>query len=391
VRSVFGRLQAIEYDSDDSIYLRFPTARRVQYQVISEIPDRSPMREVDEPIPVDISARYLQLPSEMDPRIAQLATTITAKGKSAFEKASLVESYLKRYYGYTLNLTWKPGPQPLSTFLFEAKAGHCEYFASSMAILLRSAGIPTRLVNGFLTGEYNPVSGDYIIRESDAHSWVEVYIPGRGWMEFDPTPADAKQGDLSLAMQFGHYIDAAEQLWNSYIIVYDMNAQVQLFRSAQDSVQSAQAAVRDKSDRWLTVFERLSDRFAAGIRELMSKTAFWVVTPLQILAIVMLKFRRPLYTRVQIWRLRRGEGVATEELIEQLFYRATQLAERKATTRGPAETWREWIFGLPDPHPRAILKRALTVFEKAKYGRLPISPSDFACLEDAIRDLKGTT
>ena len=123
----------------------------------------------------------------------------------------------------------------------------------------------------------------------------------------------------------------------------------------------------------------------------MSKTAFWVVTPLQILAIVMLKFRLPLYTRVQIWRLRRGEGVATEELIEQLFYRATQLAERKATTRGPAETWREWIFGLPDPHPRAILKRALTVFEKAKYGRLPISPSDFACLEDAIRDLKGTT
>jgi hypothetical protein len=391
VRSVSGRLQAIEYDSDDSIYLRFPTARRVQYQVTSEIPDRSPRPEVDEAIPGDISARYLQLPSEMDTRIAQLAATITAKGNSTFEKASLVESYLKRYYSYTLNLTWKPGPQPLSTFLFEAKTGHCEYFASSMAILLRSAGIPTRLVNGFLTGEYNPVSGDYIIRESDAHSWVEVYIPGRGWMEFDPTPADAKQGDLSLAMQFGHYIDAAEQLWNSYIIVYDMNAQVQLFRSAQDSVQSAQAAVINKSDRWLTIVERLSDRFAAGIRELTSTTAFWVVTPLQILAILMLKFRRPLYTRVQIWRLRRGEGVATEELIEQLFYRATQLAERKATARGPAETWREWIFGLPDPHPRTILKRALTVFEKAKYGRLPISPSDFACLEDAIRDLKGTT
>jgi len=392
VRSISGRLQAIEYDNDDSVYLRFPTARRVRYEVMSEIPDRSPnVTEAEGPIPVDIQARYLQLPQDIDPRVAQLAASIASKGKSTFEKASLVESYLKRYYGYTLNLTWKPGPQPLSTFLFDAKAGHCEYFASSMAILLRTAGIPTRLVNGFLTGEYNPVSGDYIVRESDAHSWVEVYVPGRGWLEFDPTPADARQGDISLSMQFSHYLDAAEQMWNSYIIVYDMNAQVQLFRSAQDSVQTAQAAVRNKSDRWLTVFEGLTDRFAAEIRLLTNTAAFWLISPLLILLVTALKYRRPLSTQLQIWRIHSGRGAASEDLIEQLFYRAAQLGERSGTARGPAETWREWIFGLPDPHCRSILKRALTVFEKAKYGRLPISSSDFACLEDAIRDLKGTT
>src|SRR5215471_7971193 len=170
----------VEYDNEDSIYLRFPPAQRIQYQVLSEIPDRRIFAEssTEDPFPDGIKSRYLQLPGDMDPRIAQLATEITNKGKTTFERASLVEGYLKRNYKYTLNLTWAPGRQPLSTFLFDAKSGHCEYFASSMAILLRAVGIPTRLVNGFLMGEYNPVASDYIIRQSSAHSWVEAYIPG---------------------------------------------------------------------------------------------------------------------------------------------------------------------------------------------------------------------
>src|SRR5207302_4337115 len=133
----------------------------------------------------------------------------------------------KREYKYTLELTWDPGDQPISTFLFSAKAGHCEYFASSMAILLRAAGIPTRIVNGFLMGEYNPVGDDYIIRQSDAHSWVEVYVPGHGWMEFDPTPADPNHSEFSLGMQMAHYVDAMELVWNSYVLVYDSSAQLQ--------------------------------------------------------------------------------------------------------------------------------------------------------------------
>src|SRR6185369_5782297 len=234
VRSISGKVPGIESDSDDSLYLRFPTARRLQYQVLSEIPDRARLMAetpLDDPIPDEIRERYLQLPDDLDPRVGKLATDISARGKSEVEKASLVESYLKRNYQYTLNLTWNPGEQPLSTFLFQAKAGHCEYFASSMAILLRAAGVPTRIVNGFLMGEYNPVGQDYIIRQSDAHSWVEIYRPGRGWMEFDPTPADSSHSEITLTTQLSHYVDAAELFWNSYVIVYDSSAQLQLFRS----------------------------------------------------------------------------------------------------------------------------------------------------------------
>src|SRR5262249_13948399 len=202
---------------------------------------------------------------------------IAAKGRSTLEKAALVESYLKRNYRYTLDLTWAPGPEPISTFLFNAKSGHCEYFASSMAILLRAAGVPTRLINGFLMGEYNPVGQDYIVRESDAHSWVEVYVPDRGWIELDPTPPALNNHEVNLSHQISHYLDAMELIWNSYVIVYDSGAQLQLFRSAQDGVQTAQFQLRQKSDQWLVKGQQWSDGFTAWLTRRVQTLRFRIV------------------------------------------------------------------------------------------------------------------
>jgi len=391
VRAMFGRLQGLEIDNDDSLYLRFPTARRAQYQVLSEITDRGRIlsaTDEHDAIPPEIGSRYLQLPNGMDPRITRLAAEITGKGKSTVDKAMLVESYLKRNYKYTLDLTWAPGPEPVSTFLFEARSGHCEYFASSMALLLRAAGIPTRLVNGFLMGEYNPVGQDYIVRESDAHSWIEVYVSGRGWIEFDPTPPDLNHHEVSLSMQISHYLDAMELFWNSYVIVYDSGAQLQLFRSAQDGVQTAQLQLRQKSDQWMVKGQQFSDRFSAWLTHRVQTLRFRIVALVAALAAFAYKKRRTLRTRLYIWRLRRGRGAADNEVVQELFYRAARLAERRSQKRQPTETWREWILSLPDSHGRSILTEALQIFEKAKYGRMPVSISDFALLEEAVRKLR---
>jgi hypothetical protein len=391
VRALSGQLQAIEYDSDGSVYLRFPTARRIQYEVLSEIPDpsaRVAATAAEQQIPDDIRARYLQLPGDLDPRIVELANQITDKAKQPFENASIVESYLKRNYAYTLNLTWDPGRQPLSTFLFDARKGHCEYFASAMAILLRAAGVPTRLVNGFLMGEYNPVTGGYIIRGSDAHSWVEVYVPGRGWIEFDPTPSGPSRGELSLTKQFSLYIDAVQQLWSSYIIVYDSAAQLQLFRSAQENVQTVHTTIRGESDRWMARGQLLFDRVSDRVSRLFERPLFLLAFVAVVVGGFLHPHRQTLKTSFRIWRVRRGAAAAGEDVVQALFYRATRLVERRGAKRRTAETWREWIFGLPDPHRRSILKRALVIFEKSKYGRQPVSASDFALLEETIRELK---
>jgi hypothetical protein len=267
--------------------------------------------------------------------------------------------------------------------------GHCEYFASSMAVLLRAAGIPTRLVNGFLMGEYNPVGGDYIIRQSDAHSWVEVFVPDRGWIEFDPTPPDPNQLDMSLTRQLAHYLDAMEFYWNSYILIYDTGAQMQLFRSAQDRVQSAQHSMRDRSDRWVVWGQQFSDIFSARLRELVETTWFWIFVVATGVGGSVFTHRRTLRTYLQIWRLRQGRGDINEDVVEELFYRAARLAERRGEKRRPAQTWREWIFGLPDGARRSMLVRALNVFEKSKYGGMPTSTAEFVVLEETIRALKG--
>ena len=363
----------------------------MQYEVISEIPDRKRWLSAasqEAVIPPEISQKYLTLPPASDPRIADLAKRITERGTSIIEKATLVEGYLKKNYRYTLNLSWPPGPQPLATFLFDSKAGHCEYFASSMAILLRTVGVPTRIVNGFLMGEYNPVGGDYIVRQSDAHSWVEVYIPGRGWLEFDPTPPDPNHHEVDLATQISHYVDAAQLFWNSYILIYDSGAQVQLFRSAQDRVQAVQYSIRRKSDEWVTLSMNFSDRVAGAIRRWVENQWFWIAAAFLLLAGALWKRRSRFKTYLDIWRLRRGRGQVNQNVVEQLFYRAARLAEGRCEKRKPGETWREWIFELPDAHRRSILSKALDIFEKSKYGHLPISPAEFVLLEESIKELK---
>src|ERR1700730_989963 len=117
-----------------------------------------------------------------------------------------MESYLRSRYGYTLDLKGKPGNDPLAHFLFETRAGHCEYFASSMTVMLRTLGIPAREVNGFLPGEYNDLVRDYVLSATDAHSWVKLFIPGTGWVTFYPTP-DGPENVSGLLSRLGQCLD----------------------------------------------------------------------------------------------------------------------------------------------------------------------------------------
>jgi hypothetical protein len=121
--------------------------------------------------------------------IQDLARRVTAGKDNPYDQATAIESYLRSNYQYTLTPTEPPsGVDPLEYFLFHSKEGYCEYFASAMGDMLRSLGIPTRLVNGYGPGSYDEKLGKYVVKESDAHTWVEGYFPGYGWIPFEPTP-----------------------------------------------------------------------------------------------------------------------------------------------------------------------------------------------------------
>ncbi len=169
------------------------------------------------------------------PRISTLAARVMGQGTPA-ERARRLENHLMENYSYTLDFMGRSADNPIEDFLFRYRSGQCEYFASSMVLMLRSQGIPARLVTGFLGGEYNPFEGYYIVRENNAHAWVEAYLAGEGWRIFDPTPpagrpAAAGEGGFFLMQQAWDFVLFR---WDRYVLTFGLGDQIQIFSGLRE-------------------------------------------------------------------------------------------------------------------------------------------------------------
>lgn len=253
-----GPLDSLKYHPITAALSSDDLHGRTQYTVWSDtsVPDEQALRaNPDKSYPDDFAKLYLQKPDKLDPRIRQLALDETRGRSSDYDKVRAIEQYLKQF-AYSLDV--KPNRNdPLAEFLFETREGHCEYFATAMAVMLRTIGIPARVVNGFQMGEYNDISGLYIVRESDAHSWVEVYFPQvGGWVEFDPTPPaginDYSSGGL---MAFARkYFDALEVFWIDYVVTLDSEEQTSIILEMQSRLRSIKDQVYKyyaSTTRWM--------------------------------------------------------------------------------------------------------------------------------------------
>lgn len=168
-----------------------PTSEVNQLEIVSVIPlaGEAQLRAANQAYPQWILDRYLQLPAALPAQVHELARQITQDQPTVYDKAKAIETYL-RGYSYSLEIPPPPDSGDISAyFLFEQKSGYCDYFATAMTVLARSAGIPARLVIGYASGLYDSDKQRYIITAADAHSWVEIYFPGIGWIEFEPTAA----------------------------------------------------------------------------------------------------------------------------------------------------------------------------------------------------------
>jgi transglutaminase-like putative cysteine protease len=155
------------------------------------VADKQSLRKAPMVYPDYIKAKYLQLPSTLPARVKSLAHTLLDNIPDAYDKAETLETYLRSPpFSYSPQVKGTPpGRDPVDYFLFDLKQDFCEYFASAMVVMLREAGVPARLVEGFTTGQFDSGTGQYIVREQDAHAWVEAYFPQYGWIEFEPTPS----------------------------------------------------------------------------------------------------------------------------------------------------------------------------------------------------------
>lgn len=166
------------------------------YTVISSIPQFSAdrLRTVSWEMLAQkpTTPNYYQLPSALPQRVKDLAKKLTQNAKTPYDAIKLLETHLKQEYPYNLEIPMFPeNRDAVDYFLFEQGEGYCEHFASSLAVMARSLGIGTRFVTGYVPGQYNPLTGYFEVRSSDAHGWVEAYFPHQGWVPFDPTPGYA--------------------------------------------------------------------------------------------------------------------------------------------------------------------------------------------------------
>jgi transglutaminase-like putative cysteine protease len=153
--------------------------------------DVSSLRASGAEYPAWVRERYLQVPATLSPRLRELASQIVAENgaQTPYDQAVVIQDYL-RTLTYNESIPSPPqGAEPVEWFLFEQREGYCDYFASAMVLMLRSQGVPARWVRGYAGGEFDANRGLYVVRESVAHSWPEVYFPGFGWERFEPTPA----------------------------------------------------------------------------------------------------------------------------------------------------------------------------------------------------------
>jgi protein-glutamine gamma-glutamyltransferase len=355
------------YEADSTI--RIPAPAGLRSASASAVPEAPPI--------------YLQLPA-LDPRVESLAQQITAKATTSYEKAAAIENYLRSHYGYTLQLSSTAPADPIANFLFVRRQGHCEYFASSMAVMLRSLRIPSRVVNGFSGGEFNDINSRYVIRASDAHSWVEAYIASEGWIEFDPTPPSSLQA-RSTWSRLMLYMDAMASFWREWVVNYDLAHQ---FRLSQDASRGSRALVsraqfwgRMQYFRMLGWARKTQDRIGES-------TVKWGMRALALFFIGLVIAAIPqIVTLVRRFRLARRPQQSPQQAASIWYERMLRQTARRGWNKSPAQTPEEFVSTIGEPQLKTKVLAFTEHYEKARFGK---SPEEASRLPELYEEIKAS-
>ena len=333
----------------------------LRYTVWSDVAPPDP-RVLASAADVDIDeelAPYIVVPADLPPRIRELALRITAQKRGPWQKALAIRDYLQRYK-YTVDLKRDERYEPLDDFLFVQKAGHCEYFASALAVMLRTVGVPTRSVNGFYGGEWNSFGPYLAVRQGDAHSWDEIWVDGAGWVTIDPTPPGAAAAPTGALNAIRQMLDNVELAWFKYVIEYDLGKQVDLARSVGRWAQLG--TKRDALER----FARKHAQQAGGL--VLVAVGLWLA--------------------VRAWRRRRAPTRRIRRGAEAMhaYARALKALERRGFSRGAGETGRELaarVHAADDPA-AAPFAELVELYYAARFGAASVPSADLDRLAQAV-------
>jgi len=388
--AIQGALPYIGIDDEDSLSTRDHSQERISYHAYSDTtePPADQLRR-DLTVYTPEMDRYLRLPDNLDPRINELTRGLIVGTRSGnrYDSARVIESYFQQNFRYTLEQKSGGAEDPLADFMFRVREGHCEYFSTAMAVMLRSAGVATRVVNGFQLGEYNDAADVYTVRQSDAHSWVEVYFPDTGaWVTFDPTPVDGRPGNNDaggLRGQLGKYAEALELFWIQYVVAYDKQEQRSLATSIRSNLGIYRLTARQ-------TFTELRAGFAARWQQLYPgaggmRGVQGINVPLLIALTLCLGLVMLIAARARRWdfawplKFRRRERKNYSTVV--FYARMIKALEARGIIRAPDETPLEFAAatGMPEA---LLLTRS---YNRVRFGAHQLTNAEAARIEEWLR------
>lgn len=326
-----------------------------------------PLHDVD---PAAV-APFLALPPSLSPRVIELAKKITLGRTNAPAKLLAILDWLRTTHDYTTNLQRNPAiADPLEDFLFEQKAGHCEYFASATAVLLRAAGVPSRYVNGFLGGEWNEIGHYVAVRENRAHSWAEAYMGELGWMRVDATPPNRGLFRMGRLRQI---FDSIDFFWGRWVVGYDLGRQIELARRLGHQLGGAS----DEGDShpskvpWKKVLAALA-----------GTAALWSL-------VRRLVFRRGLAPGLEGRPIAPRGGTTP---VARLYEKALRHLARRGLPRRPSETPREFATRVAASGTGGsdVLARLTDLYTGARFGRRTVGDQSLRELAARLSELGVT-
>jgi transglutaminase-like putative cysteine protease len=307
---------------------------------------------------------YLQLPSNHDPAITALARRIAGDAEHPLQQAIALEQHLRSEYEYSFaSVFTSQNRTPLNEFLFQSRRGHCEYFASAMAVMLRTLGIPARLATGFSATNYNPMTGYYEVRVLDGHAWVEAWLPPHGWVLFEPTafyPLPVDDAEASTTA------DALDRYIQELARVAEMTEPGTLHTGWLQAMKQVFTFIRQ-------VFSRLSAGFVDGLSEIARRWGAGIAlatVALSLFGLGLYVLRRPLLDLAGQFTVKRARRKDPRKLIRTCYLEAEKWLQRRGMGRDTASTVEEYVQRVSARKPvhGEPLTTLARLFIQARYG-----------------------
>ncbi|MEP6935544.1 MAG: DUF3488 and transglutaminase-like domain-containing protein, partial [Nitrospirota bacterium] len=386
---VSGEFPSIQTDAMGGLYLPFPPSSRIRYSVTSQAPRLIPDERTASTLiyPDSIRSHYLQVPVGSQ-QVAYLAHRVTQQTTTPFGRVVAIQQHLLENYRYSLESDTATLSHPLEEFLFTRKTGYCEHYATAMIVMLRTVGIPARLVTGFLATEWNEYGAYFTVRQRDAHAWVEVYFPYSGWIIMDPTPTINTLVATNRWESLRRLGESVRLQWDRLFVRYSAKDQLAVVHG----VREGSDALREWVSRWSSlisapigrVFSRLTQMartFQLGMLELV--TGVIVVS----LALVLLMLR----DRIGLWVATHLPTSHPQLAIAQLYTRMVRTVEKHGVSKPSSATAsefarlveREWKAAGP------MVADVTALYHQGRYSRTPLTAGELSRAAELVGRLQS--